>query len=68
MKYFFVVLIIIPFLSSAQPQTNLSNDKQFFKEKSIEYNKWLKNSGFGKVLHVQQDSVLNSAVALYLAF
>jgi hypothetical protein len=49
----FVTLLILPFFLLAQSERPLSEDKAFFKEKRMDYQKWLDSSGIGKVLRTQ---------------
>jgi hypothetical protein len=46
------ISLFLPFLLAAQA-VNLQTDSLFFKEKAKEYDKWLKESGLGKVLRVE---------------
>lgn len=62
------LLLLLPTLLAAQPETNLLNDKNFFVEKSLEYDKWLKASGLGKVLRVETVRVTEQALSLDLGF
>ena len=66
--YIFIFLLLLPTLLAAQPASNLLDDKDFFDEKKIEYGKWLKASGLGKVLRVETVRVAKEAISLDLGF
>lgn len=67
-KQILLLLIILPIFIVAQPESNLQNDKATFVEKSIEYDKWLKSTGLGKVLRVETVRVTDDALSLDLGF
>lgn len=52
-KQLILAFLILPILVLAQTERPLSEDKAFFKEKRIDYQKWLDSSGIGKVLRTQ---------------
>lgn len=64
----FSFFLSLPILLTAQRETDFTKDKKFFDEKSIEYDKWLKSSDLGKVLHVQMVRVTSDRLSLELTF
>ena len=61
-------LFLLPIIAAAQPDLNLETDKNFFVEKSTEYDKWLKSTGLGNVLRVETVRVVPEAISLDLGF
>ncbi len=61
------LLFLLPTILAAQTE-NLLTDKDVFEEKKVEYSKWLKASGLGKVLRVETVRVTEGAISLDLGF
>lgn len=68
MKNILMIFLLLSFKLLAQTENNFQNDKSFFTEKSIEYDKWLKSSDLGKVLRVETVRVGDSLISLDLGF
>lgn len=66
--HFLMSFLLLPIFIMAQPELNFQTDKTTFVEKSIEYDKWLKSSGLGKVLRVETVRVADSVLSLDLGF
>jgi hypothetical protein len=68
-KLTLLLLVFLPILLAAQSTATLKSDSLFFKEKAKDYDKWLKESGLGRVLRVAAVHFVNSdIISLDLVF